>query len=63
MHTFMSMTWTNFYNELQNRRAKILEGPVVRVYGVREVIVEDLNGYKLAFGERANISTLKSADW
>jgi predicted enzyme related to lactoylglutathione lyase len=42
------------FRELQDRGAKILDGPAVRVYGMREVIVEDLNGYKLAFGEEAN---------
>jgi predicted enzyme related to lactoylglutathione lyase len=42
------------HKELQDRNAKFLEGPVVRVYGMREIIVEDLNGYKLAFGEPAS---------
>jgi predicted enzyme related to lactoylglutathione lyase len=39
--------------ELQSRGAKIVEGPIVRVYGMRELVVEDQNGYKLAFGEDA----------
>jgi predicted enzyme related to lactoylglutathione lyase len=37
--------------ELQSRGAKIVEGPVARVYGMREIVIEDLNGYRLAFGE------------
>lgn len=39
------------YDELTNRGAKILEGPVQRVYGMREFIVEDCHGLRLAFGE------------
>jgi predicted enzyme related to lactoylglutathione lyase len=30
--------------------AKIIEGPVDRVYGRREIVVEDCFGYRLAFG-------------
>jgi hypothetical protein len=41
------------YKDLQSRGAKIIEGPVVRVYKMREIEVEDLNGYKLVFGEDA----------
>lgn len=37
--------------ELQARGAKILEGPVSRSYGMRELIVEDDQHYRLAFGE------------
>ena len=40
-------------HELQARGATILEGPVTRSYGMRELIVEDDNGYRLAFGESA----------
>ena len=40
-------------HELQARGARILEGPVTRSYGMRELIVEDDNGYRLAFGELA----------
>ena len=40
-------------HELQARGASILEGPVTRIYGMRELIVEDDNGYRLAFGESA----------
>ena len=38
-------------HELQARGAKILEGPVSRSYGMRELIVEDDEHYRLAFGE------------
>jgi catechol 2,3-dioxygenase-like lactoylglutathione lyase family enzyme len=37
--------------ELVNRGATILEGPVERVYGMRELVVEDCHGLRLAFGE------------
>ena len=40
-------------HDLRARRAKILEGPVSRKYGMRELIVEDDSGYRLAFGESA----------
>ena len=40
-------------HELQARGARILEGPVTRTYGMQELIVEDDNGYRLAFGESA----------
>lgn len=42
------------YKELQDRGAKITCAPIVRVYGMREIIVEDLNGFVLAFGEDAS---------
>jgi catechol 2,3-dioxygenase-like lactoylglutathione lyase family enzyme len=37
--------------ELTRRGAKIVEGPVGRVYGMRELVVEDCHGLRLAFGE------------
>jgi catechol 2,3-dioxygenase-like lactoylglutathione lyase family enzyme len=37
--------------ELRERGATILEGPVERSYGHREIVVEDLNGFVLCFGE------------
>lgn len=40
-------------HELRARNARILEGPVSRNYGMRELIVEDDSGYRLAFGESA----------
>lgn len=39
------------YADLQRRGAKILQPPAVATYGLRELIVEDLNGYRLTFGE------------
>ena len=38
-------------SELRERGAVIREGPTNRIYDVREVVVEDLNGLVLAFGE------------
>lgn len=37
--------------ELEARGAQILEGPVTRDYGQRELVVRDCNGLVLAFGE------------
>jgi len=39
--------------ELQRRGAVIRQGPRVAPYGIREIEVEDLNGYRLTFGEVA----------
>ena len=38
-------------DELKRRGATIVEGPVDRVYGMRELVVEDCHGLRLAFGE------------
>jgi catechol 2,3-dioxygenase-like lactoylglutathione lyase family enzyme len=42
---------TRLVDELTRRGANIVEGPVERVYGMRELIVEDCHGLRLAFGE------------
>jgi predicted enzyme related to lactoylglutathione lyase len=39
------------YAELKSRGAKILEGPIKRIYGCIEVTVEDHNGYQIVFGQ------------
>jgi uncharacterized glyoxalase superfamily protein PhnB len=39
--------------DLRRREAAILQPPRVAPYGMREMVVEDLNGYRLAFGELA----------
>jgi catechol 2,3-dioxygenase-like lactoylglutathione lyase family enzyme len=39
------------YEELKKRGANILEGPVQRSYGCREIVVRDLDGFKIAFGQ------------
>ncbi len=36
---------------LQRRGAKIQSGPQMAPHGIREMVIEDLNGYRLAFGE------------
>ena len=45
--------WTNDLNalheELKGRGARIIEGPVQRVYNCLELVVEDLNGFRLVF--------------
>jgi catechol 2,3-dioxygenase-like lactoylglutathione lyase family enzyme len=37
--------------ELRGKKADIVEGPVSRVYRMRELLVRDCNGYVLAFGQ------------
>ena len=37
--------------DLKTRGADILEGPVQRPYGRREIVVRDPNGFKIAFGQ------------
>ena len=39
--------------ELRKRGADIIDGPDVRVYGQRELVIRDCNGLVLAFGEPA----------
>ena len=38
---------------LRSRGADIIEGPELRVYGQRELLVRDLNGLVIALGEEA----------
>ena len=37
------------HEELKDRGAKIIEGPVLRAYGCCELTVEDCNGFRLCF--------------
>jgi catechol 2,3-dioxygenase-like lactoylglutathione lyase family enzyme len=37
--------------ELRAKSAEIVEGPVNRIYKMRELLVRDCNGYVLAFGQ------------
>ena len=37
--------------ELRAKKADIVEGPVDRIYDMRELLVRDCNGYLLAFGQ------------
>ena len=37
--------------ELRARKADIVEGPINRIYRMRELLVRDCNGYVLAFGQ------------
>ncbi|WP_084170360.1 VOC family protein [Paraburkholderia ferrariae] len=37
--------------ELRAKKADIVEGPVDRIYGMRELLVRDCNGYVIAFGQ------------
>jgi catechol 2,3-dioxygenase-like lactoylglutathione lyase family enzyme len=37
--------------ELRAKRADIVEGPIDRIYNMRELLVRDCNGYVLAFGQ------------
>jgi catechol 2,3-dioxygenase-like lactoylglutathione lyase family enzyme len=37
--------------ELRAKKADIIEGPVDRIYDMRELLVRDCNGYVIAFGQ------------
>jgi catechol 2,3-dioxygenase-like lactoylglutathione lyase family enzyme len=37
--------------ELHAKKADIVEGPIDRIYSMRELLVRDCNGYVLAFGQ------------
>src|SRR5262249_16083867 len=39
------------FADLPKRRAKITQPPPIPFYGIWEMVVEDLNGYRLTFGE------------
>lgn len=39
------------YRDFQRRGAQILQPPHVAPHGIREMVIEDLNGYRLAFGQ------------
>ena len=41
----------SLYDEFTQRGAEVIEGPVKREYDCLEIVVRDLNGFKLAFGE------------
>jgi hypothetical protein len=43
----------DLHAELQQRSALILQAPHMAPHGIREMVVEDINGYRLAFGEIA----------
>jgi Glyoxalase/Bleomycin resistance protein/Dioxygenase superfamily len=36
--------------ELRKRGARIVDGPVLRSYGLRELVIEDIHGFRVAFG-------------
>lgn len=40
-----------FHADLKRRGVKILEPPSLTPYGIREMVIEDLNGCRIAFGE------------
>lgn len=41
----------SLHAELERRGARILSPPRMAPHGIREMVVEDPNGYRLAFGE------------
>lgn len=41
----------SLHADLQRRGARIQSPPRMAPHGIREMVVEDLNGYRLAFGE------------
>ena len=53
--TFDAYVWVSNVDqlaaELRSKKADIVEGPVDRIYDMRELLVRDCNGYVLAFGQ------------
>lgn len=41
----------DLYADLRRRGARIQAPPQMAPHGIREIVVEDLNGYRLAFGQ------------
>jgi catechol 2,3-dioxygenase-like lactoylglutathione lyase family enzyme len=39
------------YDEFTGHGVDIIEGPVNRVYGCREIVIKDCNGFTIVFGE------------
>ena len=39
------------FAELSGRNVEIVDGPIKRVYGSREVVIKDCNGFQLVFGD------------
>jgi catechol 2,3-dioxygenase-like lactoylglutathione lyase family enzyme len=44
----------DLHAELKERGARIVDGPVTRVYRMRELVVDDCHGLRLVFGEDAS---------
>jgi uncharacterized glyoxalase superfamily protein PhnB len=42
---------SSLHDDLSARGARIVAPPHVALYGLRELVVEDLDGYRIAFGE------------
>ena len=53
--TFDAYIWVSdvdkLATELRAKKANIIEGPINRIYRMRELLVRDCNGYVLAFGQ------------
>jgi len=41
----------SLYADLQRRGAAVIQPPRIAPYGLREIVIEDLNGFRLTFGE------------
>jgi uncharacterized glyoxalase superfamily protein PhnB len=39
------------YEELQEKGVDIVEGVVMRIYGSREIVILDCNGFKITFAD------------
>jgi len=47
--------WTSdidaLFEEFQIKKVNVIEGPVKRPYGNREIVIKDCNDFKIAFGD------------
>ena len=50
-----------FARQVARAGGKIIEGPVNRIYKIREVLVEDCNGFILVFGENIGDESEKNS--
>lgn len=39
------------YEEYKDKDVEIVEGPVERIYGCTELIIKDINGFQIVFGQ------------
>lgn len=42
----------SLHEDLSKRGAKVIQQPLDTPYGIREFVVEDLNGFRIAFGQK-----------
>lgn len=54
LHFGIAPCFDSLYEELKDRGANIIFGPQDMEYNMRDLLIEDLNGYRLCFGSPIN---------